>query len=248
VGVVFWKTSICLWRSSDGSIHAVEDRCAHRQLRLSAGLVMNDHLTCCYHGWEYDGEGRVVRMAHEIPKSFRSTPHVQIRTYPVREKYGMVFVWPGDPSLADEAKLPAIEWLDQAEAVPFKFVDISVKAHFSLIIENNCDFYHAFLHRKYKPFVWPELRSVEAHEEKVIVKYWTDMGQSSGAKVFSPADMNDMTLWCVRVCMCVCVCPSLAQSLSLFLFLTTSVQLVWTNQTNKQRPKIGLTIPTSDRI
>ena len=35
VEVVFWKRSIALYRAKDGSFHAMDNRCAHRQLRLS---------------------------------------------------------------------------------------------------------------------------------------------------------------------------------------------------------------------
>ena len=57
IEVVFWKRSIALFRGTDGSFQAIENRCAHRQLKLSLGDVQDCRLICAYHGWEYGGEG-----------------------------------------------------------------------------------------------------------------------------------------------------------------------------------------------
>jgi phenylpropionate dioxygenase-like ring-hydroxylating dioxygenase large terminal subunit len=57
--VVFWKRSIAVFRGEDGVVRAIENRCAHRQLRLSTGHVDGCNLVCPYHGWTYDGAGRV---------------------------------------------------------------------------------------------------------------------------------------------------------------------------------------------
>src|SRR5262249_24069430 len=66
VEVRFWNTSIALYRGDDGQLHAVENRCAHRQLKLTLGNVEGCNLTCAYHGWSYDGQGRVVGVAHDL--------------------------------------------------------------------------------------------------------------------------------------------------------------------------------------
>ena len=65
VEVVFWRRSIALFRADDGSFRAVENRCAHRQLKLSLGEVRGCRLVCAYHGWQYDGDGRCVEIPHE---------------------------------------------------------------------------------------------------------------------------------------------------------------------------------------
>lgn len=208
--VVFWKTDIALWRDAEGKVHAIEDRCAHRQLRLSAGFVEGDSLACCYHGWAYDAEGKVVKIAHEIPASFRrnggvsnptpgesvggaacitgdALPKISVRTYPVQIKYGLIFLFPGDPNMADSVPLPAIPHLDEEPAVPFgSHVDLVVPASWTMILDNNCDFYHAFLHRKFRPFVWPSLYSLSREEldglDAIRVEYETDMSSSPGAR------------------------------------------------------------------
>jgi phenylpropionate dioxygenase-like ring-hydroxylating dioxygenase large terminal subunit len=55
--VIFWNTSIALYRGEDGELAAMQNRCAHRQLKLSKGAVDKCSLRCAYHGWAYNREG-----------------------------------------------------------------------------------------------------------------------------------------------------------------------------------------------
>ena len=159
VEVVFWKRSIALYRATDGSFHALENRCAHRQLKLSLGLVEGCRLVCAYHGWKYDPTGELAETAHErIGKSF---PQVSIRTWPVKVRYGLVWLFPGDPALAEKRTIPDIPELEgpgRWACVPLSF---TWSAHHSMIIDNVSDFTHAFLHRKYRPFEGAKLTRCE---------------------------------------------------------------------------------------
>src|SRR5438093_11720135 len=58
--------TLALFRGRDGRLAAVEDRCAHRHVKLSAGRVEGCRITCRYHGWSYDVEGRLVTVPHEL--------------------------------------------------------------------------------------------------------------------------------------------------------------------------------------
>src|SRR5690242_19223517 len=51
--------SLALFRGRDGRVGAVENRCAHRQVKLSDGKVEDCRLTCPYHGWSYETDGRL---------------------------------------------------------------------------------------------------------------------------------------------------------------------------------------------
>lgn len=97
---------VVLFRKSDGSVAALEDRCCHRHLPLSMGKIENDCLRCGYHGLLFDAEGMCVEIPvqRDIPKNAR------VRSFPVVEKWQMVWIWMGDPSEADPAKIPNIWW------------------------------------------------------------------------------------------------------------------------------------------
>lgn len=190
IEVIFWNTSICLWMSEDESIHAFHNCCKDGKV-LTTGKVEHDYLRCSCGRHLYNGEGWLI---DESVKTLVSNPTEQIRVYPLIRRYGLVFLFPGHPVKAQETPLPVIPWLDEY-AVPFKMVDMLVKAHWTLILENNCDFYHAYLHRKFKPFTWPELQSVQRKGDTIQVDYRTDMGRGQLASTFTSGDLQNMQLW-----------------------------------------------------
>lgn len=46
-------------------------------------------------------------------QSFKSLPDIRIRFYPVQEKYGLVWVFPGDPTLAESTPITSFRWLSE---------------------------------------------------------------------------------------------------------------------------------------
>ena len=58
VGLKRLNQNIVLWRNENGEINVVEDRCPHRLLPLSQGLVRGNSLQCGYHGLAFDGTGK----------------------------------------------------------------------------------------------------------------------------------------------------------------------------------------------
>ncbi|MBL8381814.1 MAG: aromatic ring-hydroxylating dioxygenase subunit alpha [Burkholderiales bacterium] len=89
------------FRDSAGRPAALLDRCPHRLLPLSMGRLRGDSIECGYHGLTFDCSGRCVRA----PGQERIPPAARVPSYPAVDHLGMVWVWPGDPALADPAKL-----------------------------------------------------------------------------------------------------------------------------------------------
>jgi phenylpropionate dioxygenase-like ring-hydroxylating dioxygenase large terminal subunit len=56
---------LVLWRDTEGTVHAWEDFCVHRGVRLSLGHVTDDTVVCAYHAWNYDGTGRCTLIPAE---------------------------------------------------------------------------------------------------------------------------------------------------------------------------------------
>lgn len=174
VEIRFWKTSIALYRGQDGALRALENRCAHRQLKLSSGDVDGCNLVCAYHGWAYDDQGKVVQIPHEL--FGRPMPSFRIRSYPVRVRYGLIWIFPGNPARAGERGIPEIPELEGANRWACVPVDFVWQAHHSMIIDNVSDFTHAHLHRKYRPFVGARIERCEMQGDQVFVSYNTKVG------------------------------------------------------------------------
>jgi phenylpropionate dioxygenase-like ring-hydroxylating dioxygenase large terminal subunit len=145
LGVQFAGDPIVIVRTRAGGIYALEDRCAHRQVRLSEGVVDGDRLRCNYHGWTYDCAGACVDVPY-IGVDGVALPN-GVKAYPVCEIDGLFFVFPGDPTLA-EARKPATLGASADTRYKTRKLNREVAAHYSFMHENLMDMNHQFLHRK----------------------------------------------------------------------------------------------------
>ena len=128
--------SMCLYRDGEGRAAAVEDFCPHRGAALSLGTVCEGKLVCGYHGLVMGRDGCTVSMPGQRVGGFP-----RIRSYPVLERYGFVWVWPGDPALATPDALPHFEW---AESLDWAYGGglYHVKADYRLMVDNLMDLTH----------------------------------------------------------------------------------------------------------
>ncbi len=166
--VIVWQQDIAIYRDQSGSLQALRNVCAHKGVALHHGKVMGHHLACPYHGWEFDGAGQCVSIPY-FPKE-QKLPCAQVQVYPVREKYGLIWVFPGDPHLAAQQSLPVVPeygepgWLDIPLGAYFK-------AHFSICNENSMDVFHGFLHENLQGWFDPLLLKLQETEDSVTARY-----------------------------------------------------------------------------
>ncbi|VTU36516.1 aromatic ring-hydroxylating dioxygenase subunit alpha [Variovorax sp. PBL-E5] len=101
---------IVFYRGPDGAVAALEDFCPHRGAPLSLGQVVEGKLVCGYHGLEMGCDGKTVAMPGQRVRGFPA-----IRTYPVVERHGFIWVWPGDAAQADADKIHHLAWAENPE-------------------------------------------------------------------------------------------------------------------------------------
>jgi phenylpropionate dioxygenase-like ring-hydroxylating dioxygenase large terminal subunit len=102
---------IVLYRKTDGKVAALEDACPHRKLPLSMGRIKGDDVECGYHGLTFDCTGTCTRVP-----GVEKIPHVaRVQSYPIEERYGLLWIWMGEADKADTAKIFHVEhWGDPA--------------------------------------------------------------------------------------------------------------------------------------
>jgi vanillate O-demethylase monooxygenase subunit len=135
---------IVLYRTEAGAAVALEDRCCHRRAPLHKGTCIGDTLQCGYHGFRFDASGSCV----EIPgQTVRPPATARVRSYPVHEAYGYVWLWLGEPAFANPTLIPDfspntdVAWATVSERMP-------VNANYQLFVDNLLDLSHvAFVHR-----------------------------------------------------------------------------------------------------
>ena len=92
---------VMFYRTQAGAPVALEDRCCHKSLPLSLGRLVGDNVVCGYHGLTYDASGACVR----IPGQEKIPANARVRSYPVVDHLGLVWIWTGEAALADTGKL-----------------------------------------------------------------------------------------------------------------------------------------------
>ncbi|MEZ5649760.1 MAG: aromatic ring-hydroxylating dioxygenase subunit alpha [Burkholderiaceae bacterium] len=134
---------VVLFRAPDGQASALEDKCCHRLAPLSMGDVEADGIRCRYHGMKFAPSGRCI----EIPGQEEIGPQLRVRSYPLVERHGLLWIWMGEAALADEAQIVDCHWhTDPAWTTTHGY--IHYRAGFQLIADNLLDFSHlTFVHR-----------------------------------------------------------------------------------------------------
>jgi len=134
---------VVLYRMQSGTVAALEDRCCHRGLPLQHGVVTGELLECGYHGLAFDGSGRCVR----IPGQEKIPAKAVIRSYPVVEQDDLIWIWMGDPALADAAKIIQYPW-HRDPAWAYKGKCTTINAHYQLLYDNLMDLSHVgYVHK-----------------------------------------------------------------------------------------------------
>lgn len=132
---------VVLFRDVEGTVKALADVCPHRMAPLGRGRVIGDTIQCGYHGLVFDKRGFCIR------NPFGATPkNVRIRTYPVVERYGVVWIWMGKAELADEGLVPDLRHFDKSTHSSARDY-LYVKTNYLLEVDNLLDGSHIeFLH------------------------------------------------------------------------------------------------------
>lgn len=149
-GKVFARTilnqPVVFYRKADGHVAALEDRCCHRLVPLSLGTVVENTLQCGYHGFRFDEAGRCIK----IPGQSKIPSGAKVRSYPIVERHGFIWIWPGDVERAvDESTIPAALSVLDKEGWDARTSYIHVKAGYRLIVDNLHDGSHGeFVHTK----------------------------------------------------------------------------------------------------
>lgn len=133
------------YRTVNGAAVALADRCVHRRYPLSRSSLDGDTVVCGYHGFTYDESGTCV----SVPGQQRIPRTARVRKFPVAEQDSFIWVWIGDPDLADVTVVPRAPWLADPAWATVRGLEY-LSARFGLLIDNLLDLSHeTYLHAGY---------------------------------------------------------------------------------------------------
>ncbi len=134
---------LVMFREVSGAVKALEDRCPHRLLPLSKGKRIGDTIQCGYHGMTFDGAGKCVR----VPGQENTPKSAYVEAFPVEERHGIVWVWMGDPELADPADIFDLPEFTQPGWHAHHGEGLHIKSNYLNVAENLVDPAHvSFVH------------------------------------------------------------------------------------------------------
>ncbi len=126
-----------IWRGPNSELIAAPDRCPHREAPLSIGKLEGGVLSCAYHGWGFGADGTCVSVPSSGPGA-AIPPTAHLPCVKVEEKYGLIWMCPGDPTTT----IPAI---GQEDDPAFRRINTPVDSWATSsprLVDNFMDFSH----------------------------------------------------------------------------------------------------------
>ena len=157
-----------LFRDGSGVINCLSDVCIHKGASLGAGQLLNGCVECPYHGWQFNGAGNVTKIP-SLPAGTKIPSRARVDSYPVKEKFGWVWVFLGDLPEAERPPLPDFPEYDDSEHYRCIRGEWFWNADYARIVENGLDFAHA-------PFVHPSFGNrdtAEIHDFEITQDEWS---------------------------------------------------------------------------
>ena len=136
---------VVIGRTGSGKLLALQDRCPHRFMPLSLGRMIGEHLRCACHGACFDTGGACVT----VPGQDSPPQNARVRSYPLVERHGYIWIWMGDPALSgDLGSIPEFLFRSHHPQWDGGYGHFeSIQAGFKLINDNLIDITHAeFVH------------------------------------------------------------------------------------------------------
>ncbi|MFM9968603.1 MAG: Rieske 2Fe-2S domain-containing protein [Burkholderiales bacterium] len=167
--------AVLMYRTEAGKAVAMANVCPHRFAPLDRGQLVGDTVQCGYHGLRFDGSGTCVLNPFDgsAPKNAR------VRTYPLEERWGVLWIWMGDEALCDASRIPDFSYLvdPKRKVLPGT---TRVEANYELIIDNLADLTHTnFLHSNFlKVEAFPNGRHEVIEDGNTVhSKFWFPNGR-----------------------------------------------------------------------
>jgi len=136
------------FRDTEGNACVLSDTCIHRGGALGAGKIKGDCVECPYHGWQYAADGKCARIP-SLGDDEKLPARAKVDSYPVQEKYGIVFAFLGNLPKRERPPLYDIPEYDADDWRANKLVVFEVDYYYERSVENGLDAAHnEFVHPK----------------------------------------------------------------------------------------------------
>jgi len=194
VSVTRMGEKMVAWRNTKGELSVMSDKCPHRGVALSAGKLIGDCIQCPFHGFEYEPSG-TCKLVPANGRGSESPKALHVRSYPVREAHGFVYIWWGEP----QDELPPVPWFESiGDDMVYTTLRDHWANHYARAIENQLDVVHLpFIHyntigRGNKTLVNGPIAKEESHwPGDHLINLWVYNEQDNGQKPKKPSELPE---------------------------------------------------------
>jgi len=143
LGVTRLSDKLVFWRDDQNQVHCIFDKCCHRGASLSTGKIVDNHVECPFHGFQYDSSGKVQYIPAN-GKNAKVPDRYKVNAYLVKEAYGYIWLWYSD----QRTNVPEIPFFEELrEGFSYGGFSETWKVHYTRAIENQLDIVHLpFVH------------------------------------------------------------------------------------------------------
>lgn len=134
---------VVLYRKENGEPVAMQNHCPHRGYLFSESKVVGNSIQCGYHGMVFNEHGQCTKIAGpgKVPNVMR------VKSFPLFEKRYFIWIWMGDPALADPALVPVTPFEDEDGFDHQYYYPLPLAANRQLTTDNLLDATHvSYLH------------------------------------------------------------------------------------------------------
>ncbi|RAL47943.1 hypothetical protein DM860_015730 [Cuscuta australis] len=137
IGLTVFDKQVVLYRDGSGVLRCFQDRCPHRLAKLSEGQLFEGRLECLYHGWQFEGDGKCIKIP-QLPEDAKIPKSACAKPYEIRDSQGVVWIWMSHKTPPNQEKLP---WFENFDRPGFRDVSTTHELPYdhSILLENLMD-------------------------------------------------------------------------------------------------------------
>lgn len=125
-----------VYRGADQAVRIMDAYCPHMGAHLCDGSVQGNDIRCPFHYWKFNDKGECI----DIPAQKEIKNIQRLKAYPHREKYGLIWVWAGDPARMEEVPVvPELVGKDLDYTLGSRFIK---NCHPNVVMINAIDAQH----------------------------------------------------------------------------------------------------------
>ncbi len=133
----FIGKDLALYRGEDGKARAIDAHCPHMGAHLAEGKVEGNGVRCFFHHWRFNEEGNL----DDIPCRKKVGMQVKQNTYPVEERYGLIWIWTGSEAKRDLPYVPELKDQEYDSTIGRPYIK---ECHPNIMMINAIDAHHFY--------------------------------------------------------------------------------------------------------